>query len=110
MVRKRLVGHLKAQTGLSVFAYEANDKAKMPYIVYQVNGQNERLAVNGGVIQTDYLIELDVYSSDSEESETLKEKIINALLNFERPATSIKCHTEPDDKSVLLTIEFEFFV
>lgn len=113
MVIKRLAGHLKSETGIMISSYDKTDHTgALPHIVYQVNDQYERLALNGGIIQTDYLVELDVYTKTYKESEELKEKIVNALLNFERPVTSIKCDTEQDDntKAILLTIEFEFFV
>ena len=106
----KLARHLETKTGVKVFAYEADAKSGVPYVVYQINDQSERLAVNGGVIQTDYLIELDIYTKTFKESETLKEKIINALLEFERPVTSIKCDTDKEDGFIFLTIELEFFV
>lgn len=110
MVVQKLANHLKNSLNLPVFAYEAPKETKTPCIIYQITGQNFKTALNGGILQANYSIQLDTFTATFKEAMELSEKITETLLSFKRPIININCEIDRENDHFYLMVEFDFFV
>lgn len=104
-----LVKFLKNKMGFEFYPEIAPKSAKLPCGVYTVVSESERISVNLGSYQSDFMVQLDIYTSTYKEANLMKESIKKVLFEFERPIISLSCNISKDDEIYRLMVEFESF-
>lgn len=104
-----LVKHLKDNLGFEFYPQIAPKSAKSPCGVYNIISEKERIGVNLGSFQTDFFIQIDIYTKTYKEANLIKEKLKDVLFSFERPIISLSFNIDFEDGEYRLMCEFESF-
>lgn len=104
-----LVKHLKDSLGIEFYPEIAPKSAKSPCGVYNIINESERISVNLGSFQTDFFIQIDIYTTSYKEIQVFKEKLKNALFSFERPIIALNFKESFEYDEYRLICEFESF-
>lgn len=105
-----LISHLKKSLRFEFYPQIAPEFAKLPCGVYNIISETERISVNLGSYQSDFIIQLDIYTNTYKEADLLKDEVKKALFSFERPIVSLSCNISKDNEIYRLIVEFKSFV
>lgn len=105
-----LVKFLKKELGFEFYPNIAPESATMPCGVYNVLNESERIGVNLGSYQTDFSIQIDIYTSTYKEANLLKDRLKEVLFRFERPIIELNSSISFEDESYRLMVQFDSFV
>ncbi|WP_170019193.1 hypothetical protein [Campylobacter sp. RM16190] len=110
MVLIELIDFLKANMNLEIYPHVVPNDGEYPCMVYQVVSELDRISLNAGGYQTDFLIQVDIYSKSYKQAQELKEKFKEALYSFNRPITTLQITQTKDEEYYRTMIEFEIFI
>lgn len=78
----KLVAFLSYKTRLKVFFEMADNKAKMPFLVYSVISQNNLIGINAINHTKKLLIQIDIYAKDIKEALFYSEILESSFCEF----------------------------
>lgn len=78
-------------------------------VFYNVIVKKKELRINLGSFQTDFFIQIDIYTKTYKEENLIKEKLKDVLFGFKRPIISLSFNIDFEDGEYRLICEFESF-
>lgn len=103
-----LVAFLNHTTKLKVFFEMADDRVKMPFLVYSVISQNNLIGINAINHTKKVLIQLDLYTKDLKSNLFYSDLIQDAMCEFSNKPFSMDAQLSREEGYIRSIIEMEF--
>lgn len=106
----KLISHLQNHLNMQIYPNIAPKEARTPFCVYTIINQSERISINLGSYQSDFMIQLDIYTNSFKQAHNLASKTKEALFQFDRPITALSSNISFENELYRAMIEFDTFI